>query len=71
MSSVPGLKVTPKNVIFLFLILLFIILLILFNNKLVLLSFELITDFTTERFILNILPVETSALVSFGKHDPP
>ena len=31
----------------------------------------LVWDTTTEKFVLNIRPVETSALVSFGKHDPP
>ena len=41
------------------------------NNNFVLLLFELTTDFTTERFVLKNLPVETNALVSLGKHDPP
>ena len=71
MSSVLALNVTPKKVIFLFLILLFKILYTLLSRKLDLFSFDFITDFITDRFILNLSAVEIIALVSFGKHDPP
>ena len=71
MSSVFALKVTPKNVIFLFLILFFKILLILCKIRFDLLSFEFITDFITDKEVNDLLAVSTSALVSFGKHEPP
>ena len=66
-----ALKVTPKNVIFLFLILFFKILLILYKSRSDLLLFEFITDFITDRDVEDLLAVSTSALVSFGKHEPP
>ena len=34
-------------------------------------SFDFITDFTIERLVLNLSPVETKPFVSFGKQDPP
>ena len=39
--------------------------------KFFLLSLDLITDFTIDKFILNLSPVETRPFVSFGKQDPP
>ena len=56
---------------FLFFILLFINLRIREIKCLHLLSLDLITDLTTERSDLKFFAVETNALVSFGKHDPP
>ena len=36
-----------------------------------LISLDLITLFITDKLVLNLSAVETIALVSFGKHDPP
>ena len=70
-SSVFALKVTPKKDTTLFLILFFKIKLTLLCNISDLSSFDLITLFITDKLILNLSAVETIALVSFGKHDPP
>ena len=64
MSSVFALNVTPKKAIFLFLIFLFKIWLTLSSKILDLLSFDLITDFITDKFVLNLSAVEMIALVS-------
>ena len=66
-----ALNVTPKKVIILFLIFLFKILLILSNKILDLFSFDLITDFITDKFVLNLSAVVIMAFVSLGKQDPP
>ena len=66
-----GLKVTPRKAIFLFLILLDSIFNILFVSSNFRLSFDLITDLIIDKSTLNLLPVTTIALVSFGKHEPP
>ena len=71
MSSVFALNVAPKKQIFLFLILLFNMRLTLFSNSFDLWVLDLITLFITDKSILNLLAVETIALVSFGKQDPP
>ena len=71
MSSVFALNVTPKKVIFLFVIFLFKIKFILSSKILFLFSFDFITDLITYKLILNLSPVETIAFVSFGKQDPP
>ena len=71
MSSVLGLKVTPKKVIFLFLILLFKILYTLFAKIFFLSSFDLITVFTIERSVLKLFATSTKAFVSLGKQEPP
>ena len=71
MDHEASMNVTPKKVIFLFFTLLFKILYILFNKRLDLLSFDLITDIIKEKFILNLSAVEVMAFVSLGKHDPP
>src|SRR6056300_554992 len=70
-SSVFALKVTPKNVIFLFLILFFNIRLTRLIKNLFLFSFDLITLLITDKLVLYSLAVATIAFVSFGKHDPP
>ena len=41
------------------------------DNKSDLKSLDLMTLFTTDKLVLNLSAVETKALVSFGKHDPP
>ena len=41
------------------------------NKILDLFSFDLITDFTTDKLVLNLSAVEIIAFVSFGKQDPP
>ena len=70
MSSVFGLKVTPKKAIFFPLsepnsfLILSVCIFFLF-------SFDFITDFTIDRSVLNLSPVETNPLVSFGKQEPP
>ena len=66
-----ALNVTPKKDIFLFLTLFFNIKLTLFCNISDLISLDLITLFITDKLVLNLSAVETIALVSFGKHDPP
>ena len=70
-SSVLGLKVTPKKVIRLFLILFFNNFLILIDKILCLSSLDFIVDLIIDRFVLNFFPVAKSALVSLGKHEPP
>ena len=57
MSSVLGLKVTPKKVTILSLKLLFNKVEIFFVNKIFLFSLELTTLFTIDKSILNLLPV--------------
>ena len=52
-----ALNVTPKKVIFLFLIFLFKILLILFNNRSDLLLFDLITVSITDKLVLDAFEV--------------
>ena len=47
------------------------ILLTLSSNKFDLFSFDFITDFITDKFVLNLSAVEIIAFVSLGKHDPP
>ena len=71
MSSVLALNVTPKTVIFLFLILLFSILPTLLVSKIFLFWLDFITDLIIDRLILNLSPIETKPLVSLGKQDPP
>ena len=66
-----ALNVTPKKDIFLFLTLFFNIKLTLFCNISNLISLDLITLFITDKLVLNLSAVETIALVSFGKQDPP
>ena len=44
---------------------------ILLDNKSDLLLFDLITLFIIDKLVLNFSAVETMALVSFGKQDPP
>ena len=66
-----ALNVTPKKDIFLFLTLFFKIKLTLFCNISDLISLDLITLFITDKLVLNLSAVETIALVSFGKQDPP
>ena len=70
-SSVFALKVTPKKATTLFLILFFKIKFTLLDNKSDLLLFDLITLFISDKLVLNFSAVETIALVSFGKQDPP
>ena len=70
-SSVFALKVTPKKDTTLFLILLFKIKFTLLDNNSDLLWLDLITLFIIDKSVLNFSAVETIALVSFGKHDPP
>ena len=70
-SSVPALNVTPKKVILLFFKLLFNKFLTLVIKILYLFSFDLITDLTIDKFVLNDLATKVRALVSFGKHEPP
>ena len=71
MSSVFALNVTPKKQIFLFLILLFNISLTFFNNNFDLNEFELMTLFIIDKLVLNFFAVDTIALVSLGKQEPP
>ena len=71
MSSVFALKVTPKKVIFLLLTLFLRISYTLLSKIFDLFSFDLITDFITDKLILNLSAVEIIALVSFGKQEPP
>ena len=49
----------------------FKILLTRFNKSFDLSLLDLMTDFTKDKLILNFSAVETIALVSLGKHDPP
>ena len=70
-SSVPGLNVTPKKVIFLFFKLFPKILCTLFSKRFFLLSLDFITLLTIERSTLYLSAVLIKALVSLGKHDPP
>ena len=70
-SSVLGLNVTPKKVIFLFLNLLFKINFAFSINESFRELFELTTLFTIDIFVLNFLPISINARVSLGKHDPP
>ena len=70
-SSVLGLKVTPKKVIFLFLKLFLRIFFTRSVNNNFLFSLELITLFTIDRLVENCFAVSSKALVSFGKQDPP
>ena len=66
-----ALNVTPKKDIFLFLTLFFNIKLTLFCNISDLISLDLITLFITLKLVLSLSAVETIALVSLGKQDPP
>ena len=70
-SSVLGLNVTPKKEIFLFFKFDPKILWTLFVSKFNLSLLDLITDFTTDKFILYFSAADTRPLVSFGKQDPP
>ena len=70
-SSVFALKVTPKKDTILFLILFFKIKFTLLDNKSDLLLLDLITLLIIDRLVLNFWAVETIALVSLGKQDPP
>ena len=70
-SSVLGLKVTPKKVIRLFLILFFNNFLILIDKILCLSSLDYTVELIIDRLVLNFFPVAKSAFVSLGKHEPP
>ena len=71
MSSVFGLNVTPKKVIFLFFILFDNIFFTLSVKTILRLSLDLITDLIIDKSTLNKSPMKVIALVSLGKHEPP
>ena len=62
---------TPKKAIFLFLILFDKIFLTLSVRIILRFSLDLMTDLIIERSVLNKSPVTVTALVSFGKQEPP
>ena len=66
-----GLKVTPRKVIFLFLILFDKIFLTRSVKKILRFSLDLITDLIIDKLVLNKSPVTVIALVSLGKQEPP
>ena len=71
MSSVFGLKVTPRKAIFLFLTLFNKIFSTLRISKNLRASLDLITDLIIDKLVLKLSAVTAIALVSFGKHEPP
>ena len=71
MSSVLGLKFTPKKVTTLSLILFLRIFSSLFVRSTFLFSLDVITLLRIDSSVLNFLAVSIYARVSFGKQDPP